>query len=161
MTASVVRPGVGALTPRPAPDGLRMWTVDQPPVSTLYGVPVEAHILLAGADGLDGADLPLIAEVLAGVDGVLLAALRFVHDALRDDPGFFGLTPARAAPPLAAGPTGLPLESPQFTFHDDGWLLRFEGRLPVCDPYGLAVLFEGTRPVGLEDLSEAEMIDPD
>lgn len=158
---SPVRPGIGRLTPRPAPAGLRMWTVDHPPTSALYDAPVDAQILLEHSDDLDRADLALIAEVLAGVDGILVAALRFVREALRGDPAFFGLTAAEAAPLLDGEVSGIPLESPQFVFHDDSWLLRFEGRLPVCDPYGLAVLFEGTRPVGLEDLSRAELIDPD
>ncbi|MET8829556.1 hypothetical protein ABZX40_26580 [Streptomyces sp. NPDC004610] len=160
MSTSLIRPGIGCLTPRPAPDGLRMWTVDHPPTSALYDAPVDAQILLEHSGDLDRADLPLIAEVLAGVDDILMAALRFVREALRDDPAFFGLTPAEAAPLLDADMSEFPLESPQFTFHDDSWLLRFEGRLPICDPYGLAVLFEGTRPVGVEDLSHAEMIEP-
>ncbi|MFJ5117993.1 hypothetical protein [Kitasatospora sp. NPDC088548] len=52
------------------------------------------------------------------------------------------------------------LDAPEVDVHTDGWLLRFaEGGLPLCEPYGVGVVFEGLRPVRVEDLSEAEEIE--
>ena len=49
----------------------------------------------------------------------------------------------------------LPFSSPQCTFyaHDKQWLMRFaEGELDICEPYGIGVIFEGERPLCLENL---------
>ena len=49
----------------------------------------------------------------------------------------------------------LPFSSPQCTFyaHDKQWLMRFaEGELDICEPYGIVVIFEGERPLCLENL---------
>ena len=49
----------------------------------------------------------------------------------------------------------LPFSSPQCTFYarDKQWLMRFaEGELDICEPYGIGVIFEGERPLCLENL---------
>ena len=49
----------------------------------------------------------------------------------------------------------LPFSSPQCTFYagDKQWLMRFaEGALDICEPYGIGVIFEGERPLCLENL---------
>ena len=49
----------------------------------------------------------------------------------------------------------LPFSSPQCTFyaHDKQWLMRFaEGELDICEPYGIGVIFEGEKPLCLENL---------
>ena len=49
----------------------------------------------------------------------------------------------------------LPFSSPQCTFYvrDKQWLMRFaEGTLDICEPYGIGVIFEGERPLCLENL---------
>ena len=49
----------------------------------------------------------------------------------------------------------LPFSSPQCTFyvHDKQWLMRFaDGALDICEPYGIGVIFEGERPLCLENL---------
>ena len=53
----------------------------------------------------------------------------------------------------------LPFSSPQCTFyaHDKQWLMRFaEGELDICEPYGIGVIFEGERPLCLENLELSE-----
>lgn len=53
----------------------------------------------------------------------------------------------------------LPFSSPQCTFyaHDKQWLMRFsEGALDICEPYGIGVIFEGERPLCLENLELSE-----
>ena len=49
----------------------------------------------------------------------------------------------------------LPFSSPQCTFyaHDKQWLMRFaEGELDICEPYGIGVIFDGEKPLCLENL---------
>ncbi|QPH84693.1 hypothetical protein CVT06_06225 [Campylobacter concisus] len=49
----------------------------------------------------------------------------------------------------------LPFSSPQCTFyaHDKQWLMRFaEGELDICEPFGIGVIFEGEKPLRLENL---------
>ena len=49
----------------------------------------------------------------------------------------------------------LPFSSPQCTFYtrDKQWLMRFaEGELDICEPYGIGVIFEGEKPLCLENL---------
>ena len=53
----------------------------------------------------------------------------------------------------------LPFSSPQCTFYarDRQWLMRFaEGELDICEPYGIGVIFEGERPLCLENLELSE-----
>lgn len=69
---------------------------------------------------------------------------------MAEDPAFFGV-----GNPLS----DIPLRDPSIVVNDDGWLIHFLEGLPVCDPYGLAVHFDGDRPVEVEDLSGYEQID--
>ena len=53
----------------------------------------------------------------------------------------------------------LPFSSPQCTFYagDKQWLMRFaEGALDICEPYGIGVIFEGEKPLRLENLELSE-----
>ena len=53
----------------------------------------------------------------------------------------------------------LPFSSPQCTFYarDKQWLMRFaEGALDICEPYGIGVIFEGEKPLCLENLELSE-----
>ncbi|MEV0679782.1 hypothetical protein AB0I60_24975 [Actinosynnema sp. NPDC050436] len=156
MTATV--PGIGPLHHEHGPDGLSMWTVLEPPHSALYDAPVDAHVLVEGSDRLDGVDLDLVAAVLADVDAHVEAALRFAHAALLEDPAFFGWQDA--GPHRTFDAAAFPLGDPQLNFYPDGWLMRFaEGGFPICEPYGLAVVFDRHAPVGVESLADSEDVD--
>ena len=53
----------------------------------------------------------------------------------------------------------LPFSSPQCTFYarDKQWLMRFaEGALDICEPFGIGVIFEGVKPLRLENLELSE-----
>lgn len=51
-----------------------------------------------------------------------------------------------------------PFGEPEAVIWADGsWMLRFaESRLEIADPYGIGVLFDGTSPCAIEDLSDAD-----
>lgn len=67
----------------------------------------------------------------------------------------FGLRPSELAELDATEP---PFgESEAVIWADGTWLLRFaESSLEMADPFGIGVLFEGTTPYAVEDLSGAE-----
>ncbi|MFJ2781868.1 hypothetical protein [Kitasatospora sp. NPDC087315] len=162
MSSNVFRRGIGRLLFDRGPDELRVWSVAQVPRSTLYGAPVEANILLEGTDDIDQADLLLVGEVLGRLDHYLETGLRFVREALEADPAFFGLTEAESESYRGLPVADFPLDSPQLNFYIDEWHLRFaEGRMPICDPYGLVIVFNGQRPLKVEDLSDATAVDAD
>jgi hypothetical protein len=161
MTTTVSRPGIGLLSLERGPGGLAVWSLRQPVASAVCRDLIGVSIMLEGADDLDHADLPMVAEVLGDIDHYLTAGLRFARAALVADPGWFGLAENELDPYREVRAEDLPLDDPQLTFYTGReWLLHFqEGRFPVCDPHGLAVVFDQHRPVRLEDLSDAEQID--
>ncbi|MET9351151.1 hypothetical protein [Streptomyces termitum] len=118
------------------PGGLSVWGVAEP---ERWGV--EVHVLLEAGEDVGAVDLGLLGEVLARLDDVVAEARRFVGAEL-------GVPEERVA-----------VEAPEVDVYADGWMLRFtKGDLPICEPYGVGVVFEGLRPVRLEDLREAEPI---
>lgn len=157
MTTSVTLPGVGLLDLEHRSADLSTWRLRRPVVSS---VPVAVTFLIEGDDDLDELDLPMIVRVLDDVDGHLAAGLRFVQVEVLADPGWFGLAEDRIDAYRDVPAAELPLDDPQLTFSPGReWLLHFqEGRFPVGDPYGLAVVFDRHEPVRMEDLSTAEQI---
>jgi hypothetical protein len=153
MVTTVSRPGIGSMTQEPGPEGSSVWTLARPGYSALYGELVA--VVLEDADDLDGVDWDLVAEVRDNPDRYLDAALRFVRGEVLADPAAFGLTVADLDPYRGEFDVErLPLDLPRMTFYaDHEWVLHFQsGRLPVCDPYGLIVLFDRRRPARPEGI---------
>ena len=94
----------------------------------------------------------LLAERIASdIDRYIKEALVFLKDELRR--GRFLSEDELSL--LDAPVCDLPFSSPQCTFcaHDKQWLMRFaEGELDICEPYGIGVIFEGKKPLRLENL---------
>lgn len=94
----------------------------------------------------------LLAERIAGdIDQHIKEALVF----LKDELGRGCFLSKNEIKLLDAPVCELPFSSPQCTFyaHDKQWLMRFaEGELDICEPYGIGVIFEGERPLCLENL---------
>jgi hypothetical protein len=162
VSSTVFRSGIGRLRLERGPGDLRVWSVEQVPESALYGGLVEINLLLEGTDDIDAADLVLVGEVLGRLDHYLETGLRFVREALEADPEFFGLTEADTQSYRSVPDADFPLDAPQLNFYADEWHLRFaEGRLPICDPYGLVIVFNGQRPLRVEDVSDAATVETD
>ena len=94
----------------------------------------------------------LLAERIASdIDRYVKEALAFLKDELRR-----GRFLSRDELSLLNVPVcELPFGSPQCTFYagDKQWLMRFaEGKLDICEPYGIGVIFEGEKPLRLENL---------
>ena len=94
----------------------------------------------------------LLAEHIASdIDRHIKEALAFLKDELRR-----GRFLSKDEIKLLDVPVcELPFSSPQCTFyaHDKQWMMRFaEGALDICEPYGIGVIFEGAKPLCLENL---------
>jgi len=108
---------------------------------------------LVSTDGADRDDeTTLLAERIASdIDRYIKEALAFLKDELRR-----GCFLSEDELKLLDVPVcDLPFSSPQCTFyaHDKQWLMRFaEGVLDICEPFGIGVIFEGEKPLRLENL---------
>jgi len=94
----------------------------------------------------------LLAERIASdIDRYVKEALAFLKDELRRG----CLLSEDELRLLDVSVCELPFSSPQCTFYagDKQWLMRFaEGKLDICEPYGIGVIFEGEKPLCLENL---------
>lgn len=149
--------GIGPFTAQPGPEGESIWSPTATIGSSLFDDPIEVNVLLPEGQSADSA---LIATVLGDLDHYLLLGLRFLHTELIADPEAFGSTPADARRFARFDPATFPVDRPQLNFYEGTeWLLRFaEGGLPICEPYGVAVVFVNHEPVRVEDLSDSASI---
>lgn len=108
---------------------------------------------LVSTDGADVDDeTTLLAERIASdIDWYVKEALTFLRDELKQK----CLLSKDELKLLDVPVCDLPFSSPQCTFYaqDRQWLMRFaEGALDICEPFGVGVIFEGEKPLHLENL---------
>ena len=112
----------------------------------------EAPFCLVSADAADVDDEGSCSRSDAwDIDRYVKDALVFLRDELRCEYRL-GEDELRL---LDAPVCDLPFELPQCTFYarDTQWLMRFvEGALDICEPFGIGVIFEGERPLRVENL---------
>ncbi|WP_149722883.1 hypothetical protein [Campylobacter concisus] len=127
-----------------------IWYAETGLKSEIFG---QVPFCLVNTDGADVDDeTTLLAERIAqDIDRYIKEALGFLKDELRR-----GYSLNKDEIKLLDVPVcKLPFSSPQCTFyaHDKQWLMRFaEGALDICEPYGIGVIFEGEKPLRLENL---------
>ena len=127
-----------------------IWYAETELKSEIFG---QVPFCLVSTDGTDVDDeTTLLAERIASdIDRYVKEALVFLKDELRR-----GYSLNKDEFSLLDVPVcDLPFSSPQCTFYagDKQWLMRFaEGELDICEPYGIGVIFEGERPLCLENL---------
>lgn len=127
-----------------------IWYAQTELKSAIFG---QVPFCLVSTDGADVDDeTTLLAERIASdIDRHVKEALAFLKDELRR-----GCFLSKDELSLLDVPVcNLPFSSPQCTFYagDKQWLMRFaEGELDICEPYGIGVIFEGERPLCLENL---------
>ena len=101
--------------------------------------------------GADDETILLAERIASDIDRYVKEALVFLKDELRR-----GRFLSKDELSLLDVPVcNLPFSSPQCTFYarDKQWLMRFaEGELDICEPYGIGVIFEGEKPLCLENL---------
>ena len=112
---------------------------------------------LVSTDGAEADDeTTLLAERIVGdIDRYVKEALVFLKDEFRR-----GCFLSKDELSLLDVPIcNLPFSSPQCTFYarDKQWLMRFaDGELDICEPYGIGVIYEGEKPLRLENLELSE-----
>ena len=101
--------------------------------------------------GVDDETAMLAERIASDIDQHIKEALIFLKDELRQK---YQLSEDELSL-LDVPVCKLPFSSPQCTFYagDKQWLMRFaEGELDICEPYGIGVIFEGEKPLRLENL---------
>jgi len=131
-----------------------IWYAETELKSEIFG---QVVFCLVSADRADVDDeTTLLAEQIArDIDRHIKEALIFLKDELRRG-RFLNKDEIKL---LDVPVCELPFSSPQCTFyaHDKQWLMRFaEGALDICEPYGIGVIFEGEKPLCLENLELSE-----
>ena len=127
-----------------------IWYAETELESAIFG---QVTFCLVSTDGADVDDeTTLLAERIASdIDRYVKEALTFLKYELR---GKCHLSKDELKL-LDVPVCDLPFSSPQCTFYaqDRQWLMRFaEGELDICEPYGIGVIFEGQKPLCLENL---------
>ncbi|QPH99642.1 hypothetical protein G5B97_05960 [Campylobacter concisus] len=127
-----------------------IWYAETVLKSEIFGQVLFCLISANGADVDD--ETTLLAERIASdIDWYVKEALTFLRDELKQK-YFLSKDELRA---LDVPVCDLPFSSPQCTFYaqDRQWLMRFaEGALDICEPFGIGVIFEGEKPLYLENL---------
>ncbi|WP_462189565.1 hypothetical protein [Campylobacter concisus] len=118
--------------------------------SEIFGQVLFCLISANGAD-VDDETILLVHRIAQDIDRHIKDALTFLQDELKQK-CLLSKDELRA---LDVPVCDLPFESPQCTFYaqDRQWLMRFaEGALDICEPFGIGVIFEGEKPLRLENL---------
>ncbi|MGP1360692.1 hypothetical protein [Campylobacter sp.] len=127
-----------------------IWYAELKLKSEIFG---QVLFCLVSADRADVDDetILLAQRIARDIDQYVKDALVFLRDELRRECSL-GKDELKL---LDVSVYDLPFESPQCTFYarDKQWLMRFtEGALDICDPFGVGVIFEGEKPLRLENL---------
>lgn len=131
-----------------------IWYVETGLKSEIFGQVAFCLVSTDGADVDDETTL-LVERIASDIDRYVKEALVFLKDELRR--GRFLSEDELSL--LDVPVCNLPFSSPQCTFYacDKQWLMRFaEGALDICEPYGIGVIFEGKKPLCLENLELSE-----
>ncbi|WP_149711374.1 hypothetical protein [Campylobacter concisus] len=101
--------------------------------------------------GADDETILLAERIASDIDRHVKDALIFLKDELRREHCLSDDELSLLDVPVC----DLPFSSPQCTFYarDKQWFMSFaEGALDICEPYGIGVIFEGEKPLRLENL---------
>ena len=127
-----------------------IWYAEVKLKSEIFGQ-VVFYLVSADRADVDNETILLAEKIAQDIDRHIKEALAFLKDELRQ-----GCFLSKDEIKLLDAPVcELPFSSPQCTFyaHDKQWLMRFaEGELGICEPYGIGVIFEGEKPLCLENL---------
>ena len=144
---------VGELEKVATDDGF-IWYAEMKLMSEIFGQVTFCLVSTDMADVDDETTL-LVERIASDIDRYVKEALIFLKDELRR-----GCFLSEDELNLLDVPVfNLPFSSPQCTFYarDKQWLMRFaEGALDICEPYGVGVIFEGQKPLCLENLELSE-----
>lgn len=134
-------------------DAIACWasTLDAEPRG---GATRSVFLLVEPAAAPEPAQLVLAGTVVSRFGDLAELAAQYLRHRLREPE--FGLPPAELS---TLDASEAPFGEPEAVVWADGtWLLRFtESSLAMADPFGVGVVFEGTTPKDVEDLSHADL----
>ncbi|KRC62049.1 hypothetical protein ASE14_08375 [Agromyces sp. Root81] len=131
-------------------DSIACWTLI---TDSEHGDSRPVSLVIEPAAAPDPTVLELAATVVARFDEFSELAAGYLRQRLREPE--FRLRRSEVA---TLDAPEAPFDEPEAVIWADGsWMLRFaESGLGMADPYGIGVLFDGTRPSAVEDLSGAD-----
>ena len=127
-----------------------IWYAETGLKSEIFGQVAFCLVSTDGADVDDETTL-LVERIAKNIDRHVKEALVFLKDELGREHCLSDDELSLLDVPVC----DLPFSSPQCTFYagDKQWLMSFaEGALDICEPYGVGVIFEGEKPLCLENL---------
>ena len=137
-----------------ATDGGFIWYAETGLKSEIFDQVVFCLVSTDSAD-VDDETTMLAERIASDIDRHVKDALIFLKDELRREHCLSDDELSLLDVPVC----DLPFSSPQCTFYarDKQWLMSFaEGELDICEPYGVGVIFEGEKPLRLENLELSE-----
>lgn len=137
-----------------ATDGGFIWYAETGLKSEIFDQVVFCLVSTDSAD-VDDETTMLAERIASDIDRHVKDALIFLKDELRREHCLSDDELSLLDVPIC----DLPFSSPQCTFYarDKQWLMSFaEGALDICEPYGIGVIFEGEKPLRLENLELSE-----
>jgi len=138
-----------------ATDGGFIWYAETGLKSEIFDQVVFCLVSTDSAD-VDDETTMLAERIASDIDRHVKDALIFLKDELRREHCLSDDELSLLDVPVC----DLPFSSPQCTFYarDKQWLMSFaEGELDICEPYGVGVIFEGEKPLRLENLELSEV----
>jgi hypothetical protein len=150
---------LGLFQRQPVPDGTWCWTLERPcDERWASSGSMKIHLMTVSPEFPTTAFMAFVHGIARGPDAFLEAAVQSVRDTLERDSKRFGVSDEQARAILSQPIEGFVFEEPNMVFYSDRtWSVHFQaGNLPICDPHGLMVHFEGVYPVTIKDISEAE-----
>ena len=137
-----------------ATDGGFIWYAEMKLKSESFGE-VPFCLVCKDETGVDDETILLAERIAKDIDQYIKEALVFLKDELRREHCLSDDEFKLLDVPVCE----LPFSLPQCTFYarDKQWLMRFaEGALDICEPFGVGVIFEGEKPLRLENLEISE-----
>lgn len=116
-------------------------------------------IIILEQPDLEKAEIDFIHSIVSKWGIYIEKALDYILDQLKNQPEIFQVEKEMAKEYLSK--EDIPASLPRFCFYDKyEWILHFaESPFPIADPYGLGVAFNKEQPVGIEDFSDAELVE--
>ncbi|MDO4229263.1 MAG: hypothetical protein Q4C98_05565 [Capnocytophaga sp.] len=126
--------------------------------SAVYGQKIEFSVsFFSQNDSINRSSLQFSEQILQNADVYLKKALDFLQKTFTSDPNTYHITPNELQ--MLQNPSESLFFCPAFSFYNDDleWILRFDnGKLALCEPYGVAVFFMGEEVAFIDTLDDDE-----
>jgi hypothetical protein len=101
-----------------------------------------------------------VESIVVNINQYLESSILFIKQTLTEQPKKYRIT-GQEYHFLKLEVEYFPIDEPQLTFWEGSteWQIRFaEGKFDICDPFGIAVTYNFTNPISVENLEDSETI---